>query len=473
MKKTLLVAPILFAFLLTGCSFDINSSKPAEEKPVEQQPTNNQPQGDNGNNNNGEQNNNNNNDNNNQNNGETTGDNNNNTTPAKEYDPLTELLFKAYQNYTDPSIIHSIGVNATLSDLEFGLHFDSYDETNFGKNVIDLSLSDINGKVDAYVNLSEEQEVSAVVNASEITGKVALEAGLLQPKTQVDENNPEGYFVSGEFDIAESTLNAYVKDGNAYIDYSDDGIRQTLTNAGELAAAVMDTGMTVYSIVKAKIDDMNKKAMISRDPEPEPDPVPSLDLNALLDAYTNAPDRKIYSPIEDDDDEQDIDEEAITEEAPTEEEIKDQIEDFVVKTLPTLKFLRLISVEKQSNGDYDFAASLDKDKTYMLISMIQYSQESGEGGDIDNDIDYAALFYKYVDKFDVDLSLTLDKEGFVKSLGVEYDIEASMEKEQIPYVGESNASISLAGEVNASFKYNDAVSLVFPNDLDTYVLFEF
>ena len=77
------------------------------------------------------------------------------------------------------------------------------------------------------------------------------------------------------------------------------------------------------------------------------------------------------------------------------------------------------------------------------------------------------------DKFDVDLSLTLDKEGFIKSLGVEYDIEASMEKEQLPYVGESNASITLAGEVNASFKYNDAVSLVFPNDLDTYVLFEF
>ena len=493
MKSKFLWLPVLFAFSLTGCDLSFNQG-PQEEKPQDnQQSGDNQQTGDNQQPGDG-----------------TSNGDGSNTNGTETKSSLNDVLYKAYLNYSDLSNISAINAKGEIKDFNLGLDVFAEEETMLGRNQVELEVSDFSGKSDSYITIDEEHVIEGMIQASEVQGTVAIDAALMQPIPDVeptvepklrgepepdepdepDEPEFEGLFVKGEVEIAPLAVNAYIKDGNVYLDYSDEGVEKTLDNAGELAYQI--SGIVEY-LSAMFADEGEEETEVSVPVEPklrgEPEVASSLDLNILIDLITGAPDRKIYATIEDGD-ELVLDDELFV--APSEQEkaeAKESIDKFVEETLPSLKAAQLISVDDtKEDGSYTLGISLDKSKVELMLLMVEAMQQMqsetsstlkrGEDLDVpptlepEEQISYAELFHEYCNKFDVDAEITLDKDGFIRVFNIDFDIEASGKDIPLDYNGvEFVVDIDLAtsGKVSSEYKYNSEATFAYPNDLDQYV----
>ena len=464
-KKILLVSA-LFALLLTGCGKKNQEPEPAPE-PEEQD-----------------------------------------VDPATPEGKATvkDALYNAYLNYSTPSTFKAVNVNAEAKDVNFDLGLDITEKSQYGENKLDFSVSDFNAKVDAYAKVGEGNVVEGMVKASDVKGKVSLDANVLkelpkdpepEPEAQQQglikrdgeeqpEENPlfEGFSAKGEFTIAPLAVNAYFKDGNLYLDYSDAGVRTTLDNADDLAMQIMELVGSIDAYLNPDEDEgqqAQQQGLIKRDGEE-----PLHFLNGMIDELTGAPGRKIYDLVEEDGFV--IDSEDMV--APTEEEktqAKETIGEFVDNILSVSPLI--FGVKELKDGSYKFSINLTKELMIGLISLIEQfvaaqealeqAQQPQQQGLIKRDGEEAAkeptiadYFKQYCEKFTLKAELILSKEGFVKSASADFDIKASAK--ELPYsffglFGEITASLTFKGKFSASFKYNDEVSFQLPTDLNTYV----
>ena len=418
---------------------------------------------------------------------------------------LENALYKAYLNYSDPANFNAVNVNAEVKDFNLDLGVDITEKSEYGRNQLDFSLSNCNANIDAYARKDANNVIEGMVKATNVSGKVAIDAGILQPLPEdpapvapanslrdtepEPQPEPEGFFASGEFEVAPLALDAYFKDGNIYVDYSDEGVRTTLTNAGELAYQLYEAGMGAYAQIKAAREAAkeaaNQPKSITRDVEPEP--VPALDLNAMIDEFTAAPDRKVYVTAEEEGfvlDEEDT----VPPTAEEKAEAQEKIGEFANETLPKLVMAKIIGMKVRKNGSYEFSVSLNKAKVSFLLGVIEQLEAAEKAKEEQanpttastsetsstepEEPSYAEIFDQYCEKFDLDAKVVLDANGFVRSLAVSYDIKAGVE--EMPYTffnlnGEATIALALSGKISASFKYNDEVAFQLPEDLNTYV----
>ena len=494
MKSKLLLVSALFALALTGCSTKFNNEpeqKPQPETPSEE--SNNQQQQP-------------------------------LDTPVDPETPegkatIKDALYKAYLNYSDINNFSAVNVNAEAKDVNLALNLDVFEETTYGDNHLDFSVSDFNAKVDAYARINQDNTVEGMIKASDVKGKVALDAAIFQPEEEEEpialaayrdpeldpeagegeedpldgEDDFEGFFAEGEFTIAPLAVNAYFKDGNVYLDYSDQGVRNTIDNADDLAGQIMEL---VYGIEEFFYEGDEEDI----DPvQPEPQGLvrrdggePVFFLNELIDELTGAPERKIYDVLEEDGFVIDASE-TIPPTNEEKEQAKQEIDSFVDETLPLLVASQMMTFKELANGSFELGVSLNKTKMVALITIAEKmaavandSEEVPESSlpnrndpepvqpqpGEDEEPSIADMFKKYCDKFDLTANVTLDKDGFVRNVNVNYDIAASAEDEVFDFFGlelEASASFAFSGKISTTFKYNSEVTFELPSDLNTYV----
>ena len=482
MKAKLLLVSALFALAITGCGKQEEPTPAPQPEPVEPE--------------------------------ETPVDVNNETDKAT----LKDALYNAYLTYSNPSAFKAVGVDAEVKDVDFAFGIDAVESLMFGHNQLDLSLENFNAKIGAYARIDAENEVEGMVQAKDVSGKLALSAALMEPlpepepepepepqplgldgegEGEGEEEAPLGFYAEGEFTIAPSAFNAYFQDGKVYLDYSDEGIRTTIDNAKDLANQVFNAAMGIYSMFNEEME-----------PDPEPEPMPLLplgldgegeeeeefllDFNQMIDFLTGAPGRKIYDVAEEEG--FIVPPDAMV--APTDEEkaeTQQSINEFVDQVLPTLVLSQMISIKYLRGGSYEFSVTLNKTKVAALIAIIEQlveaqkaSQENellplgldgdgeGEGEDEVVERSVVDMFNEYCEKFNVNAKLVLDKNGLVRNISADFDISAKAEAVEIdftPFVDiEFDAYLTLSGKVSASIKYNDEVSFTLPTDLADYVL---
>ncbi len=421
---------------------------------------------------------------------------------------VKDAMYNAYLNYSTPSTLKAVNVNAEAKDVSFNLGLDITEKSQYGENKLDFSISDFNAKVDAYAKVGEGNAVEGMVKASDVKGNVSFDATVLkelakepepaQPEGQQQglikrdgdpEPEPEpfeGFSAKGEFAIAPLAVNAYFKDGNLYLDYSDAGVRTTMDNADDLAMQIMELVGSIDAYLnpdegEGEGQEVQQQGLIKREGEE-----PLHFLNNMIDELTGAPGRKIYDQVEEDGFIIDADDMV----APTEEEkaeAKQTIDDFVDNVLSQLPLI--FGVKELKDGSYKFRLNLTKDLMVALLNLVEQfvaaqkaleeAQQPQQQGLIKRDGEEAAkepsvadYFKEYCDKFTLSAELVLSKEGFIKSASANYDIAASAEK--LPYNffglnGDVTASVAMKGKLSASFKYNDEVSFQLPEDLNTYV----
>lgn len=473
MKTRLLLVSALFALTLTGCSTKFNPNPEPQPEPVESEETPVNPE-----------------------------------TPEGKT-TIKDALYKAYLNYSDVSTFKAVSVNAEAKDVNFDLKLDITEESQYGENKLDFSLSDFNAKVDAYAKVGEGNVVEGMVKASDVKGKISLDANVLkgyqepesepEPEAQQQglikregEEQPEeppfeGFSAKGEFTIAPLAVNAYFKDGNLYLDYSDAGVRTTLDNADDLALQIMELVGSINEILnpeegegEGEAQPVQPEGLIKREGEE-----PLHFLNNMIDALTGAPDRKIYDLVEEDGFV--IDSEDLVPPTDAEKtEAQQEINKFVDETLPSLVAIQIVTFKELKGGSFELGISLNKKKMVGLISIIeqlmaaqeaaQQAQQQGlikRDGEEIKEPSIADYFDQFVEKFDLTTKLVLDKDGFVRSLSAD-KIDIAAGAKEFPYsffglTGDITASLSFKGQLSASFKYNDEVSFQLPTDLNTYV----
>ncbi len=413
---------------------------------------------------------------------------------------VKDAIYKAYLNYSNPQTFKKVNVQAEIKDVNIALDADIIELNKYGENEIDFSLKGFNANVNAFASINDQREVEGKAELSDVKGKVALDLALEQPyevpvepeesqeEEQGDEEEPEespfeGYFVNGEFTIAPLAVNAFFKDGNVYLDYSDDGVRTTIDNSEDLVGQIIQ-------LVKAfKGEDEEEDEVPQQDGEDEEEEE-SRFLNDMIDEYTGAPARKIYTVAEKEGF-------IVPEEdyvAPTEEDkaaVKAKIDKFVDETLPTLVLSKMVTFKILRGGSYELGISLNKAKVASLINIIEQLKAAQEAAEIiqqqglikrDGESEpeepeeptIADMFNEYCEKFDLTAKVVLDKDGLIRNANVSYDIAASVENYEwnlFVVGGTLTASASLSGKINTTFKYNDEVVFDLPADLDTYVCF--
>ena len=406
---------------------------------------------------------------------------------------VNSVLDKTTELYSNPTNFKAVHISENVKDVNFNLGLAITETSKYGLNEVELSFSNIAFEGDQYARVGEDRSVEGMVNIRKLEGKHAAKIAALQPLTgQKEGEEPEGVFAEGEFDIAQSNINAYFKGGKGYFDLSDQGIRTTLNNANALA----NEGYRAYEEINAKMEEMNKPQQTQPQPQPlragEPEPQ-GLDLNAMLDQYTD-PSRKFQTVIEENGfviPEEDYQPATAEEVAET----KAEINDFVNNILPSLVAAQVMKVSELKEGGLKIEANVNKEKVVNVLPIIQDYVEAKEAeNNTDNAIQqaqlplraeepeqpaeptWAEMFDQYVSKFDIKAEIVIDKDGYFRNLGVEYGIEAGAEK--MPYnffglTGEITADLALAGKINASIQYNDEVSFSFPEDLEQYVLVNF
>lgn len=407
---------------------------------------------------------------------------------------VNTALDKTTELYSNPTNFKAAHIAEKVEGVNFDLGLAITETSKYGLNEINLSFSDIAFEGDQYARVGEDRSVEGMVNIRKLEGKHAASIAVLQPLTgQVEGQDPEGVFAQGEFDIAQSNINAYFKGGKGYFDLSDEGIRTTLNNANALA----NEGYRAYEEINAKMEELNKPQQSQPQPQPlragEPEQQ-GLDLNAMLDLYTD-PSRKFQTVIEEngfiipEEDYQPATEEEVA-------EAKADINEFVNNILPSLVTAQMMKVSELKEGGLKIEANINKAKVITVLPIIQDYVEAKEAeqqsesalqpapqqaadpeqGEEPAEPTWAEMFDQFVSKFDIKAEIVIDKDGYFREFAVEYGIEAGAEK--YPYnffglTGTVSADLKLSGKINASIQYNDEVSFALPEEIEQYVVVNF
>ena len=178
-----------------------------------------------------------------------------NPTTEEGRNEVKESFNTSIDLYSNPSNFKAVHVSEEAKDLSLILGLGITETSKYGLNEVNLSFTRFNFKAEEFVRIDDARKAEGMVNVKDLSGNVAMSAGLLQPLTgQKEGEEPVGIFTGGDAVIAPMNFDVYLKDGNAYADLSHAGIRQTLTNAGELAAA----GYNAYQELMAAMEEMNK-----------------------------------------------------------------------------------------------------------------------------------------------------------------------------------------------------------------------
>lgn len=426
---------------------------------------------------------------------------------------IKEALYKSVETYSNPTNFAGLGVDAEIRNVNVDLDLTARNEM-YLENHLDFSLSDFGGDLSARAVL-KEGAVEGQASFKNVQGKVAIEANFLNPlpekapeeahpvvqtpslgnfdgeepeEGEEEPKLPEPVEAKGQFTIAPSNLYSYFKGGNIYIDYSDAGIRQTISNASDIYAQLQKA--------------FNALMSVGEEPEEgeeivEPDEEPALDLNAMIDFMSGAPDRKIYTVAEEEgfivDSEDYV--------APSEEkiaELKLKVDQIVDSYLPILVRAGVVSFSQYTDNSFKFSINLTKTKILMILPLVEAlveaqkaAEEEGEGeGSLEvqpqsllnlegvqqqsepEEPTMTQQFEQMVEKCDINLTLNLDKDGLVRKTSLSYDIKAGEEDGLFKFFSFEagyDISVALKGSYKFSFLYNDEVQVAMPDDLATYV----
>ena len=422
---------------------------------------------------------------------------------------VTSFLDKSIDLYSNPTNLKALHVNEECKDMNLVLNASIRETSMYGLNELGLSFKNFNLKADEYARIDEERKVEGMVNVKELSGRHSVSLGLFQPlEGQTPGQEPKGIFMQGHFFVEPTNINAYFKDGNGYFDLTDEGLRTTLENASKFATNVYQT----YEAIEEKMDELQGAAAASQQvrlplregeqqPEQQQPEQQDLDLNALLDQYTN-PSRKFQTVIEENGF-------VISEEdyqAATEEEVaeaKSDVKDIVDNILPALAVSQIVTVTALGNGGLQFELNVNKQKVVDVIPIIEdyieakeaaeaaqqsQQQQQPDNASIRRDGEQqpeqqqpaepttAEIFDQVVSKFDINAKVVFDQQGYLRDLAVNYDIVAGVVGQAwkiFNLQGTADVDLAMNGKISASIQYNDEVSFALPEDLNQYAVVNF
>ena len=413
---------------------------------------------------------------------------------------INSLFDKSIDLYSNPANFRALHLSGEAKDVNLVLDAKVVETTKFGLNEVNFAFTNVNAKAEAYARVDNERKVEGMVQASDIKGHHQVKAGVFQPaEGQKEGEEPVGVFFDSQFDIAPSKVNAYFKDGKGYFDLTDEGIRTTLSNANEFA----NKGYAAFEAAQAIIDELNKPQQTQPQPQPlregeqQQPQQQGLDLNAMLDQYTD-PSRKFQTVLEQngfvipEEDYQPAKAEEVA-------EAKADVKEFVDNVLPSLGSAQIMTITELVAGGYQIDINLNKQKVVDALPFVQdyveakkaeeesQQQVQAQPASIRRDGEqqqpvqvveqsWADQFNEIVDKFDINAKLVLDSQGYLRDVSLNYDLSAGVEGFRWSFFGlqgSADINLDLSGKLSASIQYNDEVSFALPEDLDSYVLVNF